>query len=115
MNIPDDADGDAMRRVIEDGSDLSRPMIVDFQIDCPDISSAKLIASRVSSEEFDISIYSDPDENGVTCECSKQMLLIHTDLLRIQRQLTDLAHPLGGTCEAWGTFGNAKTPNRLTE
>lgn len=108
MNIPHDADGDAMRGVIAAGSDLTRPMVVNFQIDCPDMPSAEAIAANVSSNEFAISIYKDPDDSSVTCECSKEMLLEHSELLRIQRQLTYIAKPFGGWCEAWGTFGNTE-------
>jgi hypothetical protein len=106
MMIPDDADGDAMRRVIEDGADPTRPMTVDFQIDCPDVASAEVIAANVPGE-FAVTIYEDPEDGSATCECSREMLLDHAELVRIQRMLTDIAKPHGGWCEAWGTFGNA--------
>jgi hypothetical protein len=108
MKIPDDADGDAMRRVIADGADLTRPMLIDFQIDCPDARSAEAIAARISPEQFAISIYQDPEDGSVTCECSREMLLVHSELIRMQRELTDIARPFGGWCEAWGTFGNTQ-------
>jgi len=108
MKIPDDADGDAMRRVIADGGDLTRPMLIDFQIDCPDMDSAEAIASKIPPDEFAISIYQDPDDGSVTCECSRKMLLEHSELIRIQRQITNIASAFGGWCEAWGTFGNAQ-------
>jgi hypothetical protein len=31
-DYPDDADGDALRRVAADGSDMSKPMEVDFML-----------------------------------------------------------------------------------
>lgn len=46
--------------------------------------------------------------SAVTCECSREMLLDHSELIRIQRQLTDIASPFGGWCEEWGTFGNTQ-------
>ena len=105
MIIPDDADGDAIRRVIEDGSDLTHPMVVEFQIDCPDLASAESIAARIP-HEFTTQVYRDPDDDSVTCECSREMLLVYSELVSIQRQLTEIATPFGGRCEAWGTFGN---------
>ncbi len=96
MEIPDDADGDAMRRVIADGADLTCPMLIDFQIDCPDMVSAEAIASKIPPDEFAISIYQDPSYGSVTCECTKKMLLEHSELIRLQRQLTDIASAFGG-------------------
>jgi hypothetical protein len=108
MKIPSDADGDAMRSAIADGADLTRPMVIDFQIDCPDLPSAEAIASKIPRDEFAVSIDRDGEDGAVTCECSKQMLLQYSELVRIQRQLTDIASPFGGRCEAWGTFGNTQ-------
>jgi hypothetical protein len=108
MDIPNDADGDAMRRVIAGGADITRPMVIDFEIDCPDIESARAIASRVPAERFTTRIYTDPTSRNVTCECSRKMLLNHADLQRIQEELTLIAKPSGGCCEAWGTFGNSE-------
>jgi Regulator of ribonuclease activity B len=109
MEIPSDADGDAMRRVLAHGADITRPMLIDFQIDCPDVESAKAIASRVPPEEFSTKIYTDSEDGSVTCECSRQMLLAYAEMIRIQQQLTTIARPFGGFCEAWGTFGNSKS------
>ncbi len=75
MKIPDDADGDAMRRVIAAGVDLTRPMVVDFQIDCPDMVSAQAIASRIPPDEFAVLVYQNPEDRAVSCECSREMLL----------------------------------------
>ncbi len=97
-----------MRRVIADGADFARPMLIDFQIDCPDLPSAEAIASKVPANEFTISIYQDDEDGSVTCECSKQMMLEYSELVRTQRQLTDIASPFGGWCGAWGTFGNTQ-------
>lgn len=108
MDIPSDADGNAIRSVIADGSDVTRPMVVDFHIECPDVPSAEAIGSKIPRDEFAVSIDQDSESGTVTCECSKRMLLQYSELIRIQRQLTDVASPFGGRCEAWGTFGNTQ-------
>ncbi len=46
-NFPDDSDGGALRRLVEDGSDLSRPMYIDFQIAVPDEARATRLAESV--------------------------------------------------------------------
>ena len=109
--IPNDADGDAMRRVFSRGSDPSRPMKVDFQIAAPDKETAQKIAAVVKPHGFEVDCYEDGEEGGFTCSCSRLMLLVHRDLLRIQEELDQLSAPLGGKADGWGTFGNKEEPN----
>jgi hypothetical protein len=109
MSIPNDADGDAMRRVIAGGADLTRSMRIDFQIDCPDLATAQAIGARVSRDEFEVSVYQNSEHTSATCGCSRDMLLEHSELVRIQAQLSEIARPFGGRCEAWGTFGNTRS------
>ncbi|MGE5184457.1 MAG: ribonuclease E inhibitor RraB [Acidobacteriota bacterium] len=44
---PRDADGDALRRVADDGSDMARPMVVDFMIAARDEAVGRAIAAAV--------------------------------------------------------------------
>jgi regulator of RNase E activity RraB len=107
MNIPDDADGDAMRRVLSHGSDPTRPMDVDFMIACPDVTTAEKIASLVSSMGFTTKISVDKADNSVTLYCVKHMLLDYDALMAIQSELNAIAQPHRGYIDGWGTFGNA--------
>ena len=43
-DYPADADGDALHRVANGGSDMSRPMVVDFMDAVSDPTSAELVA-----------------------------------------------------------------------
>jgi len=95
-----------MRLVIANGADLTRSMRIDFQIDCPDLATARAIGARVPRDEFEVSVYQNPGRTDATCECSRYMLLEHSELVRIQARLSELAEPFGCRCVAWGTFGN---------
>jgi hypothetical protein len=44
MTFPNDADGDALRRVVDGGSDLSRPMTIDFTVDVPSDEAGQAVA-----------------------------------------------------------------------
>jgi Regulator of ribonuclease activity B len=49
-NYPNDSDGDALRRVVNDGSDMSKPMFIDFQVAVPDEAAANALAkSRIEA------------------------------------------------------------------
>lgn len=52
IDLPNDSDGDALRRLIKHGSDLSKPMKIDFAMDVPDDSSGSAFASIVIQKGF---------------------------------------------------------------
>lgn len=43
-DFPNGADGDALRRFVDGGSDLSKPMTIDFQVAVPDEAAANGLA-----------------------------------------------------------------------
>jgi len=104
MKIPNDADGDVIRRVLSRGSDPTRPMDIDFMIACPDAATAEQIAPLASSRGYTTQITVD---DSVTCYCKKHMLLDYASLIAAQSDLDAIAQPLGGFIDGWGTFGNA--------
>jgi regulator of RNase E activity RraB len=106
MKIPDDADGDAMRRVIEDGSDPGKPMNVDFMIACPDVASAENIAPLAEAAGYSVSISVDEEDDSITCYCMRTMLLDYDALISCQDELDTIGRQHGGWIDGWGTFGN---------
>ena len=54
---PDDADGDALRKVAESGADMSRPMVIEFSVDVPDERAARRVAEVVAPVGFYPSIF----------------------------------------------------------
>jgi hypothetical protein len=106
MNYPDDADGDALRKVVEAGADMSSPMVIDFSVDAPDERIARIIAELASAHGFDPSISCDEDRGSWTVSCSKSMLATYEGVVAVQAQLNELLQPHGGVCDGWGTFGN---------
>jgi len=107
MDFPSDADGDSLRRVVESGSDLSRPMSIDFTIEAPDEHAARKIAELVSAQGFDPSIGDNEGRSSWSVYCSIFMLATYDGVVAAQAQLTEIASAHGGRCEGWGTFGNA--------
>jgi hypothetical protein len=105
-SYPKDADGDALRNVVEAGADMSRPMIIDFSIEAPDERSARRIAELVAIHGFDPSISEDDDSGTWSVYCSKSMLATYDGVVSVQAELNELVGPHGGCCDGWGTFGN---------
>lgn len=112
--FPDDADGDALKRIGDSGSDLSRPMDIDIQIAAPCEEAAVEIANTAGTLGFRTEVYFDDDLEDVeeasepwTCQCSRVMLLSYQSLQETQQQLNAIAEEHGGYVDGWSTFGNA--------
>jgi hypothetical protein len=104
---PDDADGDALRGVAGSGSDMALPMVIDFSVGAPDETAARALAAAVEPFGFDPSIYESPDDGSWTVSCSKSMLATYAGVVATRAQLNKIARPYGGSCDGWGSFGNA--------
>lgn len=106
-DFPDDSDGMALRGVSSDGSDLSRPMFIDFQVAVPAEAAAKALAEKAAKLGYRVRVY-DSAECTLpwTCECSTRMLATYAGVLAIQVELAEISKPFGGIPDGWGTFGN---------
>jgi regulator of RNase E activity RraB len=113
IDYPNDADGDALRQVVSIGSDMSRPMDIDFEIATPDEAAAERVADEVAKLGYRISIdfY---DKEGTrdpwTCNCTRTMVAEYDAIIAVQAELDAIARPLGAYVDGWGTFGNAQKP-----
>jgi regulator of RNase E activity RraB len=106
-SFPDDADGLALRNVVEDGSDLSRPMFIDFQVAVPNEQSANELANAVRKLGYHAKVYESSEcRLPWTCECSTRMLASYEGLIAVQKELAEIAAAFGGIPDGWGTFGN---------
>jgi regulator of RNase E activity RraB len=104
--FPNDADGDALRRVAADGNDLTKPMTIDFTVVVPDEASATSVARAARSAGYETAIDLDEESDESICVCTKLMLATYDNVLRAQEELQELAAPYGGEVDGWGTFGN---------
>jgi regulator of RNase E activity RraB len=106
-DFPDDADGDALRRFVDGGSDLSKPMLINFQVAVPDEKAAQGMADVALKLGYRVSVHESPGcSRPWTCECSTRMLVSYDGVIAIQKELAKLASPFGGHPDGWGSFGN---------
>lgn len=117
QDYPNDADGDALRRVAVCGNDMSQPMEIDFHIAAPD----EWTANRVAAEAVELGYATDVSFNATeldfedtnesflwTCTCTLKMVPKYAALLNCQVMLNQVTQPLGAFVDGWGTFGNQK-------
>jgi regulator of RNase E activity RraB len=106
-DFPQDSDGDALRGLVERGSDLSKPMLIDFQISVHTEAAANAIGGLARKLGYRVRTYQYPEiDEDWTCECSTRMLATYDGVLAVQRELAELSVELGGYPDGWGTFGN---------
>lgn len=104
--LPDDADGDALRRVEEGGSDLSKPMTIDFFVAVPGESSGQAVAEAAEAAGFETEVDQDDESGEWTCYCTRFMPATYEGVVRAQEELRQLAAPHGGVPDGWETAGN---------
>lgn len=105
-DLPNDSDGDAIRLVIKDGADLSRPMEIDFHVAAPSAGIAEKVAEQANLCGFQARVVKDEGDGNYPTWCSKTMLLTYQAVIGAQTQLSELSIPLGAYSDGWGTFGN---------
>ncbi len=112
--FPDDADGQALQRLVHNGCDLSLPMDIDFQIAAPDEDTAIQIANAAAGLGYRTEVFFDEDIEDVdeasepwTCECSRVMVVSYQSIRQTQAELDGLAKPHSCYVDGWSTFGNA--------
>jgi len=106
-NYPADADGDALRRVVEDGNDLSQPMQVDFPVVFDSLEATPGFVELARGRGYDVEI-GELEDDKVDVFCVRTMLLTYDAVVACQNELNELSKPFGGYCDGWGTFGNVE-------
>jgi hypothetical protein len=107
MKFPNDADGDALRRLVKAGSDLARPMTIDFTVDVPTRAAGQAIAWAAQKVGYHPSVEYDEESGAWTCYCSRHMIADYRAVVAAQEELNRLSELHGGFCDGWGSFGNA--------
>lgn len=97
----------ALERLSSDGSDLARPMEVDFFVDVPSEQSARTVAGRADTRGFKCSVDYDGEGGSWTCCCTKTVVLDLDCVRQIAAELDRLAHDVGGAYDGFGSYGNA--------
>ncbi len=113
LDYPNNADGDALRRLVAGGNDMSKPMDIDFAVAAWDEAAAKCVAEEAVKLGYrtDISFFRQDGDDGShppwTCTCTKTMVPDYNALIAVQVELDRIARPFGAFADGWGTFGNA--------
>jgi hypothetical protein len=104
-DMPNDATGDALRRLASHGSDLEKSMLVDFHVAAPTEAAAQAIARDARPLGFVTQVYQTDDD--WTCKCSLETVATYDVISALEAKLDRLARPHRGHVDGFGSFGNA--------
>ncbi len=107
MSEADDATRAALERIALDGSDMSRPLDMDFFVAVPDAAAGNVVATRAAELGFATNVEQDAESQEWTCYCTKRLVPTFDAVVAIEQQLEALARDVGGYADGFGTFGNA--------
>lgn len=102
--LPNDATGDALRRLRDDGANLCKPHDIDFHVAVPDESAAEHVSNAVRQMGFTASVSKDEEGPDWTCCCTKSMVPDHAAISDIETTLDSIAEQVGGRADGWGAF-----------
>jgi regulator of RNase E activity RraB len=106
-DYPNDSDGDALRRVARDGSDMTKPMFIEFHVAVPNEESANGLAVVARKLGYYVQVYASPEcRLPWTCQCSTRMIADFKGVVSVQNELAEISRKFGGIPDGWGTFGN---------
>ena len=109
--IPDDENGEVLRRMVDDGDDLERPRPIDFfhvfaeESDAQDFAAAAgaLADLVVEGPDFD-------DDDGIwEVSATRVMAARHAAITALETELSDLAARYRGYSDGWGCDPAADT------
>jgi Regulator of ribonuclease activity B len=61
---PDDADGDALRRVASEGGDMSHPMAIDFFVTVPNRQAGETVAHLAALSGYKTDLVHDAEDDA---------------------------------------------------
>ena len=88
-DYPNDADGDALRRVASD-ADMPRPMEIDFFVAVPDQATGEAVGDLATAAGYSVSLGKDEESGDWTAYCAKVMMATYDSALHAQQELDKL-------------------------
>ncbi len=82
---PNDADGDALRRVKSMGCDMTKPLEIDFFVEVPDREAGEMLTELASRQGYRSDLEHDEEDDAWTCYCTKLMVPTYANVVGATR------------------------------
>jgi hypothetical protein len=103
--FPSDENGDVLKRMLEQGDDLSKPRDINYSFVFATEENARAFTNQVQTTtglKTELSRYEERKMWDTTV--TKNMIPTHQDVTALEQSLTRLAEPYGGEADGWGCF-----------
>ncbi len=100
--IPNDANGNVLRRMLRDGDDLSQPRMVDFCHIFPERRQALAFAEFVHDPKLKVCISYNEQRDMWDAIVERVMIPTHQDITTFELSLAAHAESVGGKADGWG-------------
>jgi hypothetical protein len=100
--IPNDENGDVLRRMIKNGDDLSQPRMMDFCYIFPERRQALAFAEIVDDKDLNVCISYNKERDMWDAIVKRYMIPTHTDITTFELSLATHAELVGGEADGWG-------------
>lgn len=100
--IPNDVNGDVLRRLISNGDNLTEPRMVDFCHIFPDRRQALAFAEIVDDKELEVCISYNRVRDRWDAIVKRYMVPTHGGITAFESVLAAHAKSVGGQADGWG-------------
>ncbi|NOS76085.1 MAG: ribonuclease E inhibitor RraB [Methyloglobulus sp.] len=108
QSIRNDDTSAAIKQWITEGSDLNRPLTIDFFVAMPSEIACKHFCEIDELADFNIMFEKDEETSGWTCYCTKTLIPDYDQIVSIENQLDSIAKKYDGYADGFGSYGNVK-------
>lgn len=105
--LPEDATGQALRRYVEHGSDLTRPMKMDFFVSVPSEEIGRQVARHAQRMGYETAVTLDEETGSWTCTCTRTIVPSYDHVCAVEAELDAIGQEYGGYADGFGSYGNA--------
>lgn len=106
-NMPDDDTSAAIRQWEQEGSDLTRPMTIDFFVAVPNEEVGATVQNDPALKKFAaVKLDQDTDTGGWTVYCTAHLIPTYQGIVEVEQLLSEVAQRHGGSYDGFGSFGN---------
>jgi hypothetical protein len=108
MSYPNDANGDALRRMEAQGDDLTRPRNIDFTVAFADASSAERFAEHFRALGHTVSVELTESNQDFPWDVVvvQHMVPSYDGITNFENLLQSVADGWGGHNDGWGCFSD---------
>ena len=102
--IPNDENGDVLRRMLGNGDDLSKPRMIDFCYVFPERRQVLAFAELVNGRELEVCISYNEERHMWDAIVKRYMVPTHQGITAFELTLASQAESVGGEADGWGCF-----------